>query len=109
MQNCPFKVILGEGCKPQIQVEWRGDIKIFHPEEILLMILTKMKTITETYFKEQYTDVVITVPSNFNDLQRELIKDIAIISGFKVLCVLSELSAASLTSGLNEKCNITFR
>lgn len=70
------------------------------------MILTKMKTITETYFKEQYTDAVITVPSNFNDLQRELIKDIAIISGFKVLCVLSELSAASLTSGLNEKCNI---
>jgi len=56
--------------KPYIQVQVRdGDIKVFSPEEISAMILTKMKEITEALLGKTIKDVVLTVPSYFNDAQ----------------------------------------
>merc|ERR1712159_960929 len=39
----PFKVIAGSGDKPMIVVNFQGEEKKFHPEEVSSMILTKMK------------------------------------------------------------------
>ena len=44
---------------------------------------------------------VITVPSNFNDLQREIIKKNYINAGFNVLRIINEPSAAALAYGLS--------
>lgn len=44
----PFTVI-SDGGKPKIQVEYKGEIKRFAPEEISSMVLTKMREIAEVY------------------------------------------------------------
>lgn len=44
---------------------------------------------------------VITVPSNFNDAQREIIKNCFISVGFKVIRIINEPSAAALAYGLS--------
>ncbi|GFW32030.1 heat shock 70 kDa protein [Trichonephila clavipes] len=44
--NWPFKVI-NQGGKPKISVEFKGECKIFNPEEIRAMMLTKMKETAE--------------------------------------------------------------
>ena len=42
LKNWPFKV-MNCGGKPKISVEFKGEAKLFNPEEISAMVLTKMK------------------------------------------------------------------
>ena len=37
MQHWPFKVIRGDGDRPKIEVQWKGETKQFYPEEISAM------------------------------------------------------------------------
>merc|ERR1719408_1236918 len=71
----PFKVVAGAGDKPMIQVNYQGEDKKFHPEEISSMVLTKMKETAEAYLGTKVNDAVVTVPAYFNDSQRQATKD----------------------------------
>ena len=48
MKHWPFKVV-NDSSKPKMEVEYKGEIKTFFPEEISSMVLTKMKEISEAY------------------------------------------------------------
>lgn len=48
MKHWPFKVI-NDGSKPKVEVEYKGEMKTFYPEEVSSMVLTKMKEISEAY------------------------------------------------------------
>ncbi|KAL1497925.1 hypothetical protein ABEB36_008805 [Hypothenemus hampei] len=101
MKLWPFKVI-NDGGKPKIQVEFKGEIKRFAPEEISSMILTKMKDTAEAYLGRNITDAVITVPAYFNDSQRQATKDAGTIAGINVLRIINEPTAAALAYGLDK-------
>ena len=60
-----------------------GEAKTFFAEKISSILLTKMKKLS-CLGKTDY-NAVITVPAYFNDSQRQLTKDTAIIAGFNVL------------------------
>ena len=49
---------------------------------------------------------VITVPSNFDDNQRNIIKNAFINNGFFIIRIINEPSAAALAYGLNKQTNI---
>ena len=89
--------------KPYIQVDFRGETKVFSPEEISAMILVKMKEIAEAFLNEKVTDAVITVPAYFNDSQRQATKDAGVIAGLNVLRVINEPTAAAIAYGLDKK------
>ena len=61
MKHWPFKVV-NDASKPKLQVEYKGEMKSFTPEEISSMVLTKMKDTVEAYLGKKVTDAVITVP-----------------------------------------------
>jgi len=105
MKHWPFKVVRGEGDRPKIQVQFKGETKEFFPEEISAMVLGKMKEIAETMLSEKVTDAVITVPAYFNDGQRQATKDAGVISGLNVLRIINEPTAAAIAFGLSEKSN----
>lgn len=48
MKHWPFKVV-NDGGKPKVEVEYKGEMKTFYPEEVSSMVLTKMKEISEAY------------------------------------------------------------
>ena len=73
-----------------------GDGRIFTPQEISSMILQKMKYRAEEYLGEEVTDVVVTVPAHFNEVQRKATKDACTIAGLNVKRVLNEPTAAAL-------------
>ncbi|MEN8207754.1 MAG: molecular chaperone DnaK [Candidatus Fermentibacteria bacterium] len=73
-----------------------GDGREFTPQEISSMILQKMKYRAEEYLGEEVTDVVVTVPAHFNELQRKATKDACTIAGLNVKRVLNEPTAAAL-------------
>ena len=58
-----------DGGKPKLQVEYKGELKTFTPEEISSMVLTKMKETAEAYLGYEVKDAVVTVPAYFNDRQ----------------------------------------
>jgi L1 cell adhesion molecule like protein len=89
--------------KPMINVEFRGEEKVFSPEEIAGMILGKLKEIAEAYLGETVTDAVITVPAYFNDSQRQATKDAGTIAGLNVLRIINEPTAAVIAYGLDKK------
>ncbi|XP_035222404.1 heat shock protein 70 B2-like [Stegodyphus dumicola] len=97
----PFKV-LNDNEKPRIEVTYKNEKKIFDPEEISAMILSKMKEIAQIYLGTQITSAVITVPAYFNDAQRQATKDAGIIAGFEVLRILNEPIAAAIAYGLHK-------
>ncbi|CAF92124.1 unnamed protein product [Tetraodon nigroviridis] len=91
----PFKVI-GDGGKPKIQVEYKGEEKSFYPEEISSMVLVKMKEIAEAYLGQKVSNAVVTVPAYFNDSQRQATKDAGVIAGLNVLRIINEPTAAAI-------------
>ena len=106
-KHWPFTVVERDG-RPLMQVEYKGEIVTFYPEEISSMVLTKMKEIAEAYIGTTVTDAVITVPSTFNDSQRQATKDAATIAGINVLRIINEPTAAAMAYGLDKKgeCNV---
>ncbi|XP_033742181.1 heat shock protein 70 A1-like [Pecten maximus] len=101
MKNWPFKIINKNGT-PLIQVQFKGETKIFSAEEISSMVLTKMKETAEAYLGKKVKDAVITVPAYFNDSQRQATKDAGAITGLNVLRIINEPTAAALAYGLDK-------
>ena len=103
MKHWPFKVEQGPGDKPVIVVDYKGEAKKFHAEEISSMVLVKMKEIAEAYLSKTIKNAVITVPAYFNDSQRQATKDAGTISGMNVLRIINEPTAAAIAYGLDKK------
>ncbi|XP_034960507.1 heat shock-related 70 kDa protein 2 [Zootoca vivipara] len=102
MKHWPFRVV-SEAGKPKVQVEYKGEVKTFFPEEISSMVLTKMKEIAEAYLGRKVQSAVITVPAYFNDSQRQATKDAGTITGLNVLRIINEPTAAAIAYGLDKK------
>ncbi|KAM7187222.1 heat shock 70 kDa protein [Naviculisporaceae sp. PSN 640] len=102
MKHFPFKVIDRAG-KPVVEVEFKGEKKVFTPEEISSMILTKMRETAEAYLGGTVNNAVITVPAYFNDSQRQATKDAGLIAGLNVLRIINEPTAAAIAYGLDKK------
>ncbi|CRX39051.1 molecular chaperone DnaK [Estrella lausannensis] len=99
ISNVAYKVTENESGDAVFKI---GD-KVYTPEEIGAIILTKMKQTAEDYLGEKVTDAVITVPAYFNDSQRQSTKDAGRIAGLNVLRIIPEPTAAALAYGLDKE------
>jgi heat shock protein 5 len=95
--------IVDKDSKPYIRTVVNGEAKIFAPEEISAMVLTKMKEIAENYLGQKVKNAVVTVPAYFNDAQRLATKDAGAISGLNVIRIVNEPTAAAIAYGLDKK------
>ncbi|KAK4403683.1 Luminal-binding protein 5 [Sesamum angolense] len=103
MKLVPYKIVNKDG-KPYIEVKIKdGETKVFSPEEISAMILTKMKETAEAYLGKKIKDAVVTVPAYFNDAQRQATKDAGTIAGLNVVRIINEPTAAAIAYGLDKK------
>lgn len=98
----PYDIVEKEG-KPMVQVKVNGAKKVFAPEEVSAMVLTKMKETAEAFLGEEVGHAVITCPAYFNDAQRQATKDAGTIAGLNVLRIINEPTAAAIAYGLNDK------
>ena len=103
IKHFPYNVIPNKEGKPAIKVNYKGEEKVFQPEEISSMVLVKMKEIAESYLGTTIRDAVITVPAYFNDAQRQATKDAGTIAGLNVLRIINEPTAAAIAYGLDKK------
>ena len=95
----PYKLVPGENGDAWVEI--RG--KRFSPSQISAFVLTKMKETAESYLGEKVAQAVTTVPSYFNDSQRQATKDAGRIAGLEVLRINNEPTAAALAYGLENQ------
>ncbi|RWS16339.1 heat shock protein 70-3-like protein [Dinothrombium tinctorium] len=96
-------IVIEKNSKPHIKVETSQGVKLFAPEEISAMVLSKMKETAEAYLGKKVTHAVVTVPAYFNDAQRQATKDAGIIAGLNVMRIINEPTAAAIAYGLDKK------
>lgn len=77
--------------------------KEYNISDILNIFINYIKSLILKKFPELIEiEAVITVPSNFSDNQREIIREAFINNNFLVIRIINEPSAASLAYGLNQ-------
>ncbi|XP_077560432.1 heat shock 70 kDa protein 1A-like [Haemaphysalis longicornis] len=101
LRHLPFKII-DDNNTPKIKVMFKGEEKIFSPEEISAMILSHMREVAEAYLGDPVTLACVTVPAYFNDSQRQATKDAGTIAGLSVPKIINEPTAAALAYGLDK-------
>jgi len=101
MKLMPYKIV-NKGGKPYVQVKVKGEDKVYSPEEVSAMILTKMKETAEAHIGKQVEYAVVTCPAYFNDAQRQATKDAGTIAGLNVLRIINEPTAAAIAYGLGD-------
>jgi len=97
MKLFPVTAVPDEEDKLRFTVNYQGVQKKYYPEEILSMLLSKIKFFTESYLGKPLTGAVITVPADFGDSQRQAIRDAAHIVGLDCHRILSAPVAAALS------------
>uniref|UniRef100_A0A182JPG2 UDENN domain-containing protein n=1 Tax=Anopheles christyi TaxID=43041 RepID=A0A182JPG2_9DIPT len=104
--NCVIEVkrILGKHKKEGgLQVQFKGETKCYHPEEICGIILAHLRSMAERQLDVSVTCTVIAVPAQFSDGQRQAVLDAATIAGLTVLRLINEPTAAAISIGINKK------
>ena len=74
----------------------------YGPPQISSFVLQKIKQDAEAKLGERVSQAVITVPTYFNDSQRQATKDAGTIAGLEVLRIINEPTASSLAYGLDK-------
>ncbi len=104
-KKVPYTIVEAANGDAHIQVEVGGETKVYSPQEISAMILSKLKADAESKLGETITEAVITVPAYFNDAQRNATKAAGEIAGLKVRRIINEPTAAALAYGLDKGSN----
>uniref|UniRef100_A0A914QWT9 Heat shock protein 70 n=1 Tax=Panagrolaimus davidi TaxID=227884 RepID=A0A914QWT9_9BILA len=103
--NLPFKIVSKDG-NAAVEVQFKGETRVFTPEEISAFILADIKNTAVKYLGGQSSDMidaVITIPAYFNDSQKQATIDAAKIAKINVLRLINEPTAAALAYGYSEK------
>ena len=95
----PFEIVDTKDGRLGIEVEVKGERKIFAPEEIGAMVLGQLKQNAEAALGARVESAVLTVPAYFNDAQRQATKKAGALAGLKVLRLIDEPTAAAIAYG----------
>eukprot|EP01101_Sappina_pedata_P002236 TRINITY_DN1248_c0_g1_i1.p1 TRINITY_DN1248_c0_g1~~TRINITY_DN1248_c0_g1_i1.p1 ORF type:complete len:808 (+),score=458.86 TRINITY_DN1248_c0_g1_i1:240-2426(+) len=94
----PFAVVEQPNDEIGFKVQYNSETLVISPTKIMAIMLVKLKQIQETE-GGRMTDVVLSVPSWFNDRQRRALSDACEIAGINCLRFINENTASALGWG----------
>jgi len=98
-----FAFELSEGPSGGVLVSARGET--YTLSEISAFVLRHVRKVAEEALGKECEHAVVTVPANFNELQRSATKAAGRVAGLEVLRILNEPTAAALAYGYNKTSN----
>ncbi|RAL11124.1 Hsp70 chaperone Hsp88 [Aspergillus homomorphus CBS 101889] len=85
-----------------VEVNYLGKKEKFTATQLVAMYLTKIRDITAKELKLPVSDVTISVPAWFTDVQRRAMIDAGEIAGLKVLRLINDTTATALGYGITK-------
>ncbi|GIX77851.1 heat shock protein 105 kDa [Caerostris extrusa] len=82
-----------------VKVKYLHEEVVFSIQQIMAMLITKLKTITECKLRAKVRECVLSVPAYYTDAQRRALLDAAEIADLKVLKLINEPTAVALSYG----------
>lgn len=82
------------------EVSYMGEKQQFTATQLVSMFLSKVKATAAAELKLPVTDIVISVPPWFTDVQRRSLMDAAEIAGLKLLRLINDTTATALGYGI---------
>ncbi|KAI9816254.1 MAG: adenyl-nucleotide exchange factor sse1 [Pycnora praestabilis] len=84
------------------EVTYMGKKEQFTATQLVSMLLSKVKATASVELRLPVTDIVISVPSWFTDIQRRSLLDAAEIAGLKILRLINDTTATALGYGITK-------
>ncbi|EPQ15555.1 Heat shock 70 kDa protein 14 [Myotis brandtii] len=88
--------------KLRYKIDTGEETKFVNPEDVARLIFSKMKETAHSVLGSDANDVVITVPFDFGEKQKNALGEAARAAGFNVLRLIHEPSAALLAYGIGQ-------
>ncbi|KAL3880270.1 hypothetical protein ACJMK2_032519 [Sinanodonta woodiana] len=96
----PFKVVEGPEGEALIEVQYMGETQRFSPEQIMAMILTKLRETSQVDLQTKVVDVVVSVPVFFTDVERRAMLNACQVAGLNCLKLMNDTTAVALAYGI---------
>lgn len=84
------------------EVNYRGQKERYTAIQLTAMFLSKIKATTSAELKLPVSDIVLSCPAWFTDIQRRALIDAAEIAGLKLLRLMNDTTAAALGYGITK-------
>ena len=104
-QNFPFNIV-NQNNIPKVEIVKNNKKHYFSLEQISSFVIKKMVQSAEEYLNKRVKKLVISIPHNFSEEQRNSTIEAAKLAGIEVLRTIHEPTAAALAYGLQEKDNL---
>ncbi|KAL4880843.1 heat shock protein Hsp88 [Aspergillus karnatakaensis] len=85
-----------------VEVNYLGKREKFSAVQLVAMYLTKIRDITSKELKLPVSDVTVSVPAWFTDVQRRAMLDAGEIAGLKILRLINDTTATALGYGITK-------
>uniref|UniRef100_A0A914WZP2 Heat shock 70 kDa protein 13 n=1 Tax=Plectus sambesii TaxID=2011161 RepID=A0A914WZP2_9BILA len=104
LKRYPFQIELNEQQKAYFVVPLdNGTDRIITPEEVGSIIIAYLRRAAEKSLNTPIDQAVISVPAEFDQIQRNATQDAASLAGLEIRRIISEPTAAALAYGLHKK------
>ncbi|KAK8042529.1 heat shock protein 88 [Apiospora phragmitis] len=90
------------GAQVGAEVSYLGKKEKFSATELVAMFLSKVKQTAQAELKLPVSDIVMSVPAWFTDVQRRSLMDASEIAGLKMLRLMNDTTAAALGWGITK-------
>ncbi|XP_061034211.1 heat shock 70 kDa protein 14 isoform X1 [Eubalaena glacialis] len=95
-------LVIEKNGKLRYEIDTGEEKKFVSPEDVARLIFSKMKETAHFFLGSDANDVVITVPFDFGEKQKNALGEAARAAGFNVLRLIHEPSAALLAYGIGQ-------
>ncbi|KAH3839734.1 heat shock 70 kDa protein 4-like [Dreissena polymorpha] len=96
----PYDIVEGPAGETLIQATYMGEKQNFTPEQIMAMLLTKLKDTGEKALRTKVVDCVVSVPSFFTDVERRAMIASCQMASLNCLKVMNDTTAVCLSYGI---------
>ena len=103
LKHVHFKTTQNEDDSVGIVVNFEGKQRTFLPEQIVAFQLANVAEYTKEFTKFPVSDMVVSVPSYFNERQRQAVLDACKISGVPIRRLVNDTTATALSYGILRK------
>lgn len=100
LRYLPYQIIRRKDGTIGVKVHYLDEDHVFSIQQLTAMFFTKLKETAEAALKCEVNQCVISVPSFFDNAERQALLDAASIAGLKVLRIFNETAATALTYGI---------